>query len=126
MYLVDTNIIIWVLRGSEIYEKILQRFKNKGSISISTVTVAEVFMNSYPSELTLTENILKESEILDVNYRIAKQGGLYWQQYNKKFKNLSLVDCIIAATAKDQNLTLLTLNVRHFPMDNIRILNPLK
>lgn len=70
-----------------------------------------------------TENVLNELEVWDVTASIAKQAGLYWQQYSKRLKNLSLTDCLIAGTVNVNNLVLVTLNVKHFPMKDIRMLN---
>lgn len=124
MYLIDTDILIWVLRGNKKYEIFLQELKNKGSLSISTITIAEVYKNIYPSEMVKTDNLLQELQTWDVTELIAKQGGLYWQQFSKKLKNLNLTDCLIAATANINNLKLVTLNIRHFPMHDIQVAHP--
>jgi predicted nucleic acid-binding protein len=71
-----------------------------------------------------TENILHEFEVYDVNSSVGKQAGLYWQQYNKQFKTLSLADCLIAVTANVNNLTLVSLNVKYFPMNDLKMLTP--
>lgn len=126
MYLIDTDIIIWVLRGNKKYEDLLQNLKYKDALSISTVTIAEIYKNIYPSEIVKTENLIQELETWDVTVPIAKQAGLYWQQYSKQLKNLSLTDCLIAGTANTNNLTLVSLNTKHFPMKDIQTLNPLK
>ncbi len=124
MYLIDTDILIWVLRGNKKYEDFLQNLKYKDSLSISTVTIAEIYKNIYPSEMVKTENVIQELETWDVTTFIAKQAGLYWQQYSKQLKNLSLTDCLIAGTANVNNLTLVSLNTKHFPMKDFQILNP--
>lgn len=124
MYLIDTDILIWVLRGNKEYETYLQELKNKGPLSISTITIAEIYKNIYPSEMLKTESLLEELQTWDVSESIAKQGGLYWQQFSKKLKNLNLTDCLIAATANVNNLTLATLNIKHFPMQDIHIAHP--
>lgn len=126
MYLIDTNIVIWLLRGKKKYVDIVQKLKYKSPLSISTVTIAEVYKNIFPSEILKTENILSEFAVWDVTTPIAKQAGLYWQEYNKKFKKLHILDCVIAGTAKENNLILLTLNIRHFPMKDIHTLDPVK
>lgn len=126
MYLIDTDILIWVLRGDRKYEDFLQSLKDKGSFSISTVTIAEIYKNIYPSEIVKTENVLSELQTWDVTPPIAKQAGLYWQEYIKRLKNLSLTDCLIAGCANVNNLTLVSLNIKHFPMEDIKILNPPK
>lgn len=124
MYLIDTNIIIWVLRGNKQYEDLLQDLKDKSTLYISTVTIAEIYKNVYPAELITTENVLNEFAILDVTASIAKQSGLYWQAYFNKQQGLHILDCFIAATAKMHDLKLVTLNTKHFPMKDIEMINP--
>lgn len=125
MYLIDTDILIWVLRGNKKYEDLLQNLKNKDSISISTITIAEIYKNIYPSEIVKTESLFDEFQTWDVVAPVAKQAGFYWQEYAKRIRNLSIMDCLIAATASVNNLTLVSLNVKHFPMKDIQILDPL-
>lgn len=126
MYLLDTDILIWVLRGNnEIIEKVSQ-FKEDSPLCISVVSIAEIYKNIFPSELTQTEDFLSQHIQFEVNQKIAKIAGFYWQQYSKLLKNLSLTDCLIAATANFNEVKLVTLNIKHFPMDDITVLNPLK
>jgi|SRR3989344_1413302 len=118
MYLIDTNVLIWVLRGQPEY---VRWFKSIDQLPVylSTITVAEIYKNVLPGELVQTEDVLNGFSILDVTMPIAKQAGLYWQQFSKKYKNLHILDCVIAATAKKHDLKLVTLNIRHFPMSDI-------
>lgn len=125
MYLIDTDILIWVLRGNKKYKDYLLSIKNKGSLSTSTITVAEIYKNMYASEALKTENVLNELQICDVTISIAKQAGSYWQHFSKKLKNLTLTDCLIAGTANVNSLILVTLNTKHFPMKDIQLLNPI-
>lgn len=124
MYLIDTDVLIWVLRGNKRYVDFLQILKEDNSLFISSITVAEIYKNIFPSEMIKTENILNEFLNLDITAQISKQAGLYWQQYSKKLKGLSLTDCLIAATTSNNDLILVTLNAKHFPMKDIQILNP--
>ncbi len=124
MYLLDTDIVIWVLRGNKKYEDLFENLSNQGVLSISTITIAEVYKNIYPAEVLKTENLLNDLHIFDVTSLIAKQAGLYWQEHSKQLKNLSLTDCLIAATAHVHDATLVSLNTKHFPMKDIKVLNP--
>lgn len=126
MFLLDTDVLIWVLRGNrEIIEKI-SSLKDKSQLAISVISIAEIYKNIFPAELTVTEDYLEQHIILEIDARIAKIAGLYHQQFSKKLKNLSLTDCLIAATANVNDATLVSLNIRHFPMKDIQILNPSK
>lgn len=124
MYLIDTDVLIWVLRGNKKYQDFLLRLKDQTPLSISTVTIAEIYKNIFPSEIVKTEKVLNELLTWDVTVPVARQAGLYWQQYSKKLKNLSLTDCLIAGTASVNDATLVSLNVKHFPMSDIKVLNP--
>lgn len=126
MYLLDTDVLIWVLRGrKDVIDKV-SKLKATDNISISVITIAEIYQNIFPSELVEIEEYLSRHIIFEVDQKIAKIGGLYWQQYTKRLKNLSLTDCLIAATANVNNATLVSLNTKHFPMKDIQLLNPLK
>ena len=60
MYLVDIDILIWILRGNKQYEELLQKYKNKNTLSISTLTIAEIYKNIFPEEYVKTEKLLQE------------------------------------------------------------------
>ncbi|KKR33474.1 MAG: putative ribonuclease VapC [Candidatus Gottesmanbacteria bacterium GW2011_GWC2_39_8] len=124
MYILDTNILIWVLRKNKTFVDLYHSLKHETLVSISTITVAEIYKNVLPNESVDTEELLNDFKIWDVTSTIARRGGLYWQQFMKKSKNLNILDCLIVATAKEHELTLVTLNSRHFPMDDIKVLDP--
>lgn len=126
MYIIDSNILIWVLRKNKTFTHFYHSLKHEIVISISTVTIAEIYKNVLPGEFIDVEDLINDFKIWDVTAPIAKQGGLYWQEHSKKFRNIHILDCIIAATAKEYDLTVVTLNTRHFPMSDISILDPLK
>src|SRR3990167_6251568 len=113
MYLVDTNVIIWVLRNEKKYLNWLDKIISKSNLGISTITIAEIYKNIYPSELITTESLFEKFKIYTVTEKIAKQAGFYWQQFSKI--KIHLLDCLIAATAKQNHLKLVTINTKHFP-----------
>ena len=124
MYILDTDIIIWILRNDVTIISVMDRLVQQTSTAISTITVAELYKNIFPSEVTPTEELLENHEIIPVTKEIARDGGYYWQQFHRRIATLSLPDCIIAATVRAYQGTLLTLNTRHFPMTDIVVKNP--
>ncbi len=126
MYLLDTDILIWLTRSHPNAIKALEILKDKSACCLSTVTVAEIYKNIYASEIAYTDEIISNHPLLPLDAQSAKQAGLYWRDYYHKFQALSIPDCMIAATAKSHNLTLVTLNAKHFPMSDITVLNPAK
>lgn len=125
MYILDTDIVIWIMRKENRIIKVVDNIAKKDQTGISTVTIAEIYKNIYPDEISRFDDFLRFQGIFPVSVEIAKQAGLYWQKFHKGLKNLSITDCIVAATAKDQNAKVITLNTRHFPMKDIKVMSPL-
>ena len=126
MFLLDTDILIWIIRGNQKIIDSLDAIIHNNSTYISTISIAEVYKNIFPSEIMSSDECIYKNGIIALDDYMAKQSGLYWRDYNKQFKNLSITDCMIAATAKINRLSILTLNTRHFPMTDIKVQNPLK
>ncbi len=124
MYLIDTDVLIWALRGNRTYITLLSNLRDQAVLSLSTITIAEIYKNIFPSEITKTEAVFDQFKIHPVTIQIARNGGLYWKQFVPKVKKINILDCLIAATAKESNATLVTLNLRHFPMKDIKVLQP--
>lgn len=101
----------------------ISKLKKKSVLAISVISIAEIYKNVYPSEIIQTEEFIKQHFIFDVDTEIAKVAGLYWQQYHKNLQDLSLADCLIAATANVNGATLVSLNKKHFPMKDIKLLD---
>lgn len=125
MYLLDTDVLIWILRGQKRIIEWASKTKDTSPLSISVIAIAEIYKNIFPAELTSTEEFLREHIIFSIDPKIARLAGLYWQQYHLKLKNLSLTDCLVAGTANAHDLTLVSLNLKHFPMKDLRTVNPL-
>lgn len=126
MYLLDTDTLIWLIRGNSKVIHFLENLSTNQRTFVSTVTIAEVYKNIFPSEIIKSDECIYHNGIVPLDDYMAKQAGLYWRDYNKKLAGLSITDCMIAATAKMENLILLTSNTRHFPMHDIKVQNPLK
>lgn len=126
MFILDTDISIWILRNNRDIVSIIKRMHLKEDAAISVLTVAEIYMHIFPSEIPTAEDFIDHHQVINVNKEIAQKGGLYWSEYHSKFTKLGIVDCLIAASVYSFKGTLITLNDRHFPMTDIKIINPLK
>lgn len=124
MYLLDTDIIIWILRGNQDIARSIDIFVGDSQVAASVVSIAEVYQHIFPKEIPWAEELFASYTLYSVDPVIARHGGLYWQEFSKKLRALSITDCLIAATARQHNVTLLTLNVRHFPMSDLIVIKP--
>ncbi len=112
--LLDTCIIIDLLRGDARAAELVMRLQSKPFVSV--VTVAEVFagLKSQKREL-IARTFFRECRILSVTAEIAEQAGNSVRHYRASH-SLDIPDALIAATAEHHGLALATLNVKHFPM----------
>jgi tRNA(fMet)-specific endonuclease VapC len=116
--LLDTDILINVLRGIEKAKLYVQNSAMSGTIiGCSVLTVAEIYAGMRTHEKEKTDSLLDGLEIIEVTRSIAEKAGLY--KATVKSQALELDDCIIAATAFEMKATLATGNGKHYPMDDI-------
>lgn len=112
-YVIDTDIFIDHIRGFKPAEQIikdLEEEKIKGLVS--TVTVAELFSGKDCNEkqgLIAVEKLLNLVSKSEVSENLAKKTGELRRLYQ-----LEIPDAIIAATAIENNMTLITRNAKDF------------
>lgn len=112
--LIDTDVMIEYLRGSEPAIVYLESLGRRPATSV--ICVAEVLAGVRDkAEQEAIECFLQTFEILPVDESIARLGGHYRKTYAKSH-NTGLADALIAATATNDNLQLVTFNIKHYPM----------
>ncbi len=113
-YLLDSDILVEYLRNRP--QAIDYVDTLEGNLLISVITVAELITGARNQvERQSIELFLAALEVIPIDYAIAKQGGLFRQQY-KQSHGTGLDDALIAATAELTGATLISFNRRHFPM----------
>jgi predicted nucleic acid-binding protein len=113
-FLIDTDVLIDYLRGQADAVSYLESLTEQ--LVISAITVAELFAGVREgTERQALEAFLSAFEVVDVNQSISRRGGLYRRDISKSH-GVGLADALIAATAEEQEATLVTLNKKHFPM----------
>lgn len=117
MILVDTDILIWVLRGREQAREWIRRTRGSGVLlAISSISIGEVAGATRSGERREVRRFLNSLAPLPVTMREAWQAAEYRRRYRRSHGSIELTDYLIAATAFTEGLPLATLNVRHFPM----------
>ncbi|EKD57303.1 MAG: hypothetical protein ACD_57C00349G0004 [uncultured bacterium] len=122
--LLDTNILIEAFRGTEPTASLVKKWIKEGNIAISVITVAEFLVNANKEEKEKLSLVLTKFAPLAVEQTIAEIAAEYRREYSRKSKRVYLIDCLIAATAKLYNLTLVTKDTKDYPMKDIKIINP--
>lgn len=112
--LVDTDILIDYLRGSELAARFFA--ETQGHLLISAISVAELYAGvKGEEEQAKLANFVASFEIVEIDLSIARQGGLFRNQFFKSH-GVGIADALIAASAVRCAAQLVTLNQKHFPM----------
>jgi hypothetical protein len=113
-YLIDTDVLIEYLRGSDQAAEFLERLE--GDLLISAISVAELFSGvKGPEEMNALDQFMLAFQVVTVDERLAREAGLIRQEYHPSH-GIGLADALIAATAMDRSAELVTYNRRHYPM----------
>jgi tRNA(fMet)-specific endonuclease VapC len=117
-YVFDTDIIIYWLKGNkQIENRVLEEGIEK--ISISFVTLSELFYGAYKSQrkkenIANVKMLIQKIECVETNPDICNIYGKLKAVLEKEGKIIDDADLFIAATALDKNMVLVTNNTKHF------------
>lgn len=111
--LIDTDILIWCLRGNPKAAKAIDGLENR---LISQITRMELILGCRnKNEITLLKRFLVEGSfrVIPLSQEIGNRADLYLEE---KFLShgVGLPDVLIAATASLQGQPLFTANAKHF------------
>ena len=124
MKLIDTDIAIDHFHGNKYAHEFFSKTLESGdALYISVVTLTELLAGMRSGEEELTERLVSLFTVIDVDNATGRKAGEYLRKYSRSH-HLELGDALIAATATLMNAELVTRNVKHYPMADIRITIP--
>jgi tRNA(fMet)-specific endonuclease VapC len=118
MYLLDTDTVIYSLKGHEYIIKNLEKHVHY-PVKICIITLMELYYGAYKSEhvsgnLAKIKTIESSIEIIPTGKESAEIFGRLKASFQKKGTSLDDFDLIIASCALANNLVLVTNNTKHF------------
>ena len=132
MYLMDTNICIYIIKKKPVDVLKTLKTKSKKDIYVSSITIAEleygVAKSQFPEKnrIALIE-FLSIFNILPFDDTDAVEFGMIKRDLEKKGKIIGPMDLLLAAQAKAKKLILVTNNVKEFErVEGIKIENWVK
>ncbi|NOU21951.1 MAG: type II toxin-antitoxin system VapC family toxin [Methyloglobulus sp.] len=112
--LIDTDVLIDFLRGLEQAKDFIASLPEQAYVSAITVAELHVGVRNGKERAVLTE-FLDTLDTIALDAETAANGGLLRRDYGKSH-GVGLNDALIAATAINKRLQLVTLNEKHYPM----------
>jgi len=114
--LVDTSVLIDVLRGEVAAASILRSARATGLLHASEVTRLEVLAGMRAQEEVPTRALLAVLTWHALDEEVADKAGELGRTWLPGNRGIDAADLAIAATALLLDAQLLTKNVKHFPM----------
>ena len=124
-YLVDTSVIIDALNGKRGRRDLLLGLVKQGHLlACCSINVSEVYAGMRQKEEAATEEFLRSLEYYHLTWPVARLAGLLKRDSGRKGTTVTIADATIAAVALAHKLTLMTDNIKDFPMKEL-VLYPL-
>jgi predicted nucleic acid-binding protein len=119
-FLLDTDVMIWHLRGRPEVTKTLRDLQAFSVPSCSALSLLEVRVGMKKGEEQKTDLFLGSLSVFDVTRQIADRAADLIREQKVKGVTLDLPDAVIAGTCLLHDLTLVTYNTKHYPMEEIK------
>lgn len=117
--LLDTDVIIWFLRGRESTRRWMDELAAGGVPCCSSLSVIEVVLGLRPREEDDTRAFLDALAVIPPDRGIAWRAGKLIREYARKGMTLDFVDATIAATCLARGLVLATYNAKYYHMSEL-------
>jgi len=121
-YLIDTDILIDYYKGKDpVRSELLQLFQTS-ECAVSIISYAEFGVGLNEQVRQKVYDTLQQLIYIEyIDFEIAEKAAEYRRVYKSKGHNLDLLDMFIAATAVTKEYTLVTRNVKDYPMPEIEL-----
>ena len=115
IFLLDTTVLIDALRGRQNRRALLAELVEGGHmLGTAAINIAEVYAGMRAGEEARTESLLSNLECYPLTAQVARRAGTLKYESARKGQTLSLAGMIVAATALENGLVLMTDNRKDF------------
>ena len=119
---VDSDVLIWHLRGSHKALRLLQRLRDSegNELWIGAMQRAEIVFFMKPEEETATLLLLSQFKTAAVDQRIIDAAAALYRRWQPSH-GLDINDAILAATVMQTGGQIFCLNTKHYPMRDLLV-----
>lgn len=119
---IDSNILIDYFKGNTNAQVFLNKSFNEKDLllCIGAIQRAEIVFFTRPNEEAQVFEALSNLKCMDINQEVVDLGAKIYKKWNPGH-GIDINDALLAATVELCGGIIFTLNVKHFPMNNIKI-----
>ena len=119
---IDSDVLIWHLRGERKALNFLKRLRDDEQFDlwIGAMQRAEVVLFMRPAEEASTLLFLAQFQTASVDQQIIDKAGEFYRKWNPS-SGTDVNDAILAATVLQTGGKVYTLNSKHYPMPEIAV-----
>jgi predicted nucleic acid-binding protein len=115
-------VIDW-LKGRPPAPELLEELSSRGDlVAVNAVSIAETFSGVVEGDIEPVGKVLARFAYWQIGFDAARLAGEYRYRYAREGRTLAVPDVLLAAHAISEDATLITSNVRDFPMPELKIL----
>lgn len=122
-YLTDSDVLIWVLRGRQETADLLSRLavETGEPLACSAMSVLEIWAGVRSPERQRTMQLLDALDVVPADRAVARLAADLLRGSHRAHSPREWVDAVIAATALQHRLTLLTYNRKDYPYPHLAL-----
>ena len=119
---IDSDVLIWHLRGERKALNLLKRLRDKEQFDlwIGAMQRAKVVFFMRPAEESSTLLFLAQFQTAPIDQQIIDKAGTFYRKWNPR-NGTDVNDAILAATVLLTGGKIYTLNSKHYPMPEVTV-----
>lgn len=123
-YLLDTNVLIDFSKGIEaVTERLLAWIDSTDIVAVCAISVAEFSAGLTPDQAALIAPFLASLTYWDISQQAASRAGQDRYRFARAGVTITIMDALLAAVAREHAATLVTSNLKDFPMGDVSLLS---
>lgn len=120
MLVLDTSIIVEILKGTEIGKRTAERLSKERKFTTS-MNVYELMLGIKDKDLKQVEDFLNDLGVLDFDIKSGKESALIEKDLRSKGNLINKIDILISGICKNNNATILTLDHDFLKIKGIKV-----
>jgi predicted nucleic acid-binding protein len=118
----DSDVLIWHLRGERKARNFLRRLRDGGEYELWTGAMqrAEIVFFMHPEEEEVTELFLSQFRTAPLDQATVDAAGALYRRWHPSH-GIDVNDALLAATAMRTGGRIFCLNTRHYPMPEVPV-----